>query len=1008
MTTTPKKPFHEQVAEKLIQQLKQGTAPWQRPWKPGVSSLPTNMTTGKRYKGINVVQLMSQNREDNRWMTYDQAKNVGGQVKRGEKGTTIQFWLFTEKQNKVDENGKPVLDKAGNPEKIEVKLERPKVMHSVVFNAEQIDGLPPQEIMPQLQSWEKIERAERVLNGSGAKLFHTQGDRAFYRLSTDSIQLPDKTQFDSADKYYATALHELGHWTGHPSRLDRQLGHPFGSEMYAKEELRAEISSMILGEELEIGHDTSQHVSYVGSWIKILENDPLEIFRAAADAEKIQTYILGLENTQQIIASQPQEQAQSNEQPGQLRMPLVKDIPEDWTGNALVTGIVKRIGDYGLLEWQDPEVKGIPAESYYVSIECGMRDNYKFVAEYPTEAEANEVMERMLDYLHYKPDLNAALALQSYRENPVEELGYALANTFRESFQINIPEHWSGHVSMHGCITVDEQGTIDEASENDVPEFYGLYATESSGTQVWLADYSTYDEAKETVDRLNRVNEMAKGIDMNSDKFMADRSVVEIVNDLFGRKSQSESEPNQKSEIPETQRTFISVPYSEKSEAKDLGAKWDKQERSWYVPGGLDLTPFDKWATVIIEKTPEPAQPELSNSKKYLAVPYHERAEAKAVGAKWDKEAKSWYVEPQVSYENVSKWLPENVEPQQDPALDPREEFRDALSDVGFELDGQLPEMDGKPHRCRVEGDKNSEKSGTYTGYLDGHPAGFMQNHRNGVKENWKSAGVKLDPAQKAALIAEAAGKLQEREATRLQQHESCSKRVQTKIGKLLQIDTKTPYLESKGISKSPGIFTDANTSNTFIPAYDSEGKVWTMQRIDEAGTKLFEKGGKKEGCFHVIGGYENLAKSPIIIISEGFATASSVSEAVGFSTVAAFDAGNLKTVAMALHEKFPDKSVLIAGDDDVHKKVNVGRQKAIEAAEAVNGTAVFPIFGDGEKANGLTDYNDLATKSKLGKGGVYRQMMAEVVSIITDPKNAVQIEERQSQRQTVKKAISH
>ena len=103
-----------------------------------------------------------------------------------------------------------------------------------------------------------------------------------------SITLPERDQFASADGYYATALHEVGHATGHPSRLNRQdLGHPFGSEAYAREELRAEIASLMLGEQLGIGHDPGQHSAYVASWIRALENDPREIFRAAADAEKI-------------------------------------------------------------------------------------------------------------------------------------------------------------------------------------------------------------------------------------------------------------------------------------------------------------------------------------------------------------------------------------------------------------------------------------------------------------------------------------------------------------------------------------------------------------------------------------------------------------------------------------------------------------------------------------------------------------------------------------------------
>jgi antirestriction protein ArdC len=253
---------------------------------------------------------MSQERDDQRWMTYKQSNELGGQVRRGEKGTIIQYWKFTEEHIKKDDQGKTVLDDEGNPVKITVKLERPRVFYATVFNAEQIDGLPP--LQKKEQTWDAIERAETILSSSGAMINHSAGGRAFYRPTSDSIHLPEKGLFPSADKYYATALHELGHWTGHESRLNRDLAHPFGSEGYSREELRAEISSMLLGDTLGIGHDPGQHAAYVGSWIKTLRDDPLEIFRAAADAEKVQAYVLGLEQkqTQELATNQERGQQQ--------------------------------------------------------------------------------------------------------------------------------------------------------------------------------------------------------------------------------------------------------------------------------------------------------------------------------------------------------------------------------------------------------------------------------------------------------------------------------------------------------------------------------------------------------------------------------------------------------------------------------------------------------------------------------------------------------------------------
>ncbi|MGL5291359.1 MAG: ArdC family protein, partial [Vibrionaceae bacterium] len=307
-----KKSFHEIVAENLIKQLEAGTAPWQKPWDPGAQGfMPINPTTGNRYKGINAIFLMAQGFADNRWLTYKQAEAVGAQVRKGEKGAPIQYWMFSEEQTKRDDAGKPMLDAQGLPLKTVVMLERPRVFFATVFNGEQIDGLPPPELKERIASWQAIEKAERILRSSGADIRHSAQDRAFYRLASDSIHLPHKEQFPSADNYYATALHELGHWTGHNLRLNRDIAHPFGSQGYAKEELKAECFSLIMGEELGVGHDPKQHAAYVGSWIALLKNDPLEIFRATADAEKMVNYVMAFE--QKLVQEQGPEKEQKQE-----------------------------------------------------------------------------------------------------------------------------------------------------------------------------------------------------------------------------------------------------------------------------------------------------------------------------------------------------------------------------------------------------------------------------------------------------------------------------------------------------------------------------------------------------------------------------------------------------------------------------------------------------------------------------------------------------------------------
>ena len=310
--------YVEQVAAGIVKQLREGTAPWVKPWQPGERFMPYNPTSGNEYRGMNAVWLMSQagakGYGDPRWMTYKQAAAEDAQVRKGEKGTAIQYWKWEGEEPVRDARGKPVLDEHGEPRKQRVRYERPRVWTAVVFNAEQIDGLPDAPARPGLPEWERHERAERILAASGVELRHQRGDRAFYRPSEDRIVLPERGQFASADRFYATALHELGHATGHPSRLDRDLAHPFGSEGYAREELRAEIASMMLGDQLGIGHDPSQHVAYVASWIKALEDDPREVFRAAADAEKITRMVRSFELTQEHRTAREQGQSPELEQ----------------------------------------------------------------------------------------------------------------------------------------------------------------------------------------------------------------------------------------------------------------------------------------------------------------------------------------------------------------------------------------------------------------------------------------------------------------------------------------------------------------------------------------------------------------------------------------------------------------------------------------------------------------------------------------------------------------------
>ncbi len=304
MRSKNSKALHEIVAEGIIRKLEQGTAPWQTPWESNSQAfqLPYNAITGNRYKGINSLSLLSTDRRDPRWMTFKQASTAGLSVKKGEKASLIQFVKAHQLVSKTDEHGKPVLDTAGKPIKTEIGLTKAVVTSAWVFNAEQIEGIEPLKIVPnenRLQ-WDPIQRAEDIVIASGVDVHHRQGDRAYYSPSLDQITMPLRSQFQTRDKYYATLLHELGHWTGHKDRLNRSMIDTFGTESYAREELRAEIASMLIGQELNIGHDPVHYIAYVESWIRLLRDTPYEIHAAAADAEKITRYILSMERKREV------------------------------------------------------------------------------------------------------------------------------------------------------------------------------------------------------------------------------------------------------------------------------------------------------------------------------------------------------------------------------------------------------------------------------------------------------------------------------------------------------------------------------------------------------------------------------------------------------------------------------------------------------------------------------------------------------------------------------------
>lgn len=287
--------FANEVAQKFIKAMEEGTSIFHKGWKKGAPMPPMNPTTNNTYSGINFLNLsLEQTRYgDPRWLTFKQAQSLGAQVKKGERGTKILYWKTHNLVDRKDSNGKPVLDSNGEKIKDRVKLEFPRAFYSTVFNASQIDGLEPY-IQPEYDLETLDKQIDLMIKNAGADVRHG-GDRAFYSPSTDHIQMPLPQQFETMEAYQSTLVHEHLHWTGHHSRLDRDFSTSKGDESYAREELRAEIGSYMMNVKLGVEYNPERHFGYVNSWVKVLKNDPVEIVRASATAEKMTEYLLSFE-----------------------------------------------------------------------------------------------------------------------------------------------------------------------------------------------------------------------------------------------------------------------------------------------------------------------------------------------------------------------------------------------------------------------------------------------------------------------------------------------------------------------------------------------------------------------------------------------------------------------------------------------------------------------------------------------------------------------------------------
>ncbi len=281
--------IYDMITDRICEMLEQGVIPWHKPWRTTDGQAVKNLVSKHNYRGINVPLLSCMGYDSPYWLTYNQAKKLGGHVGKGQKGTPVIFWKWREFEEEVE-------GKNGTETR---KRSVPFLRYYTVFNLEQIEGLPENKIPEApttIKPIEPIEECKKIVDGyKNAPEIRHGGNRAYYNPALDLIGMPKAETFESREAYYDTCFHEMVHSTGNTKRLDRPVGvSSFGSKMYSKEELVAEMGAAFLCGESGIEERPliENQAGYIQSWLQSLRNDRKLVIMAAAQGQKAADHIL--------------------------------------------------------------------------------------------------------------------------------------------------------------------------------------------------------------------------------------------------------------------------------------------------------------------------------------------------------------------------------------------------------------------------------------------------------------------------------------------------------------------------------------------------------------------------------------------------------------------------------------------------------------------------------------------------------------------------------------------
>ncbi len=367
------------------------------------------------------------------------------------------------------------------------------------------------------------------------------------------------------------------------------------------------------------------------------------------------------------------------------------------------------------------------------------------------------------------------------------------------------------------------------------------------------------------------------------------------------------------------------------------------------------------------------AKPEIATERTRLSIPFDDRQRAiRAAGKLADgsnaldyvKEEKVWYAQPGANLSRLKEWIFDPNKVIEEPPLDIQaieDEFTAWLEERGAIIKDPI-EFDGQKHYVDTVDGKAGSRKGVYAAFLDGRPAGWYRDYKNGGEiQKWVSTGAAPNPEQMAMLRADASARREQRAAAQADKFDQTANRLMEEYNRLPDATGDLAYLKNKQVIAANGLKADER-GNVVIPLFNADGEFRTLERIWSDGSKHLEKDGQAWGSFFVVGG--QLKDGDNLLYAEGYATAASISEAINQPVIMTVNAGNMVEVAGRLKDTFPNSTHYFLADNDIYKDENVGLEKATEAAELTAGHVLVPAFSNPKE--GLTDYNDLHVSEGL------------------------------------------